>query len=356
MAGTDGQTPDPLIAKLAEQPYAFNFNAAVRLLQSHFRQHPRIGHSSSPRQDPVRFAQSPALDFAASTIEAVKRTDPERAPVFYARHFGLFGPNGPLPLCFTEFARERILHHGDTTFAAFCNLFHHRLVSFFFRAWADGQKTVDCDRPTDQHWAQYVGCLIGVGMGSLLKRDHLPDRAKLYFAGRLVHQTRNAEGLEAIIQDFFRLRTEVQTFRGRWLDLPAGSECRLGRSSSTGALGLSTIVGARVWTCQMHFRVRLGPMKFKEFERMLPNASSFQRLCDWVRDYVGEQYSWDVQLVLEREEVPVIQMGKAGRLGWTTWLKTKPFDRDAEDLILQEPSDEGVTVQLQPKPAAAMNN
>jgi predicted component of type VI protein secretion system len=29
-----------------------------------------------------------------------------------------------------------------------------------------------------------------------------------------------------------------------------------------------------------------------------------------------------------------VQIGRAGRLGWTTWLKTKPFERDADDLIL----------------------
>lgn len=355
MAGTDGQTPNPLVAKLTEQPFTFNFNAALRLLQTHFRESPRIGHSTSPKQDPVRFAQSPALDFASSTIEAVRQKDPERPSVFYSRHFGLFGPHGPLPLCFTEFARERIMHHGDTTFAAFCNVFHHRLLSFFFRAWADAQKTVDYDRPTDQHWSQYVGSLIGIGMDSLLNRDSVPDRAKLFFAGRLVQQTRNAEGLEAIVQDFFKLRTRVQTFMGRWLDLPTGSDCQLGKSPTTGTLGMTTIVGARVWTCQMHFRLRLGPMSFKEFERMLPNGSSFQRLCDWVREYAGEQYSWDVQLVLAQEEVPTIQMGKAGRLGWTTWLKTKPFEQDAEDLILQEPLEDLVSVQLQPKPAAQMN-
>jgi type VI secretion system protein ImpH len=38
--------------------------------------------------------------------------------------------------------------------------------------------------------------------------------------------------------------------------------------------------------------------------------------------------------VLVKEEVPSVQLGLAGRLGWTTWLKTKPFQRDAEDLVL----------------------
>lgn len=338
MAGTDGQTPDPLIAKLTEQPFAFDFYAAVRLLQRHFSQQPRIGYSLLPAEDPVRFAQSPSLEFASSTIEAVQQKDPSRPPVFYSRHFGLFGPNGPLPFCYTEYARERILHHGDKTFAEFCNIFHHRLTSFFFRAWADSQKSVDFDRPTDQHWSHYVGALVGVGMDSLSGRDTVPDRAKLYFAGRLVQQTRNAEGLEAIIQDFFNVHCEVQTFIGRWLNLPAGSECKLGDNAETGTLGATAIVGSRVWTCQIHFRLRMGPMKLAEYERLLPSGACFKRLRDWVRLYAGEQYSWDAQLVLLKEEVPKTFLGRFGRLGWTIWLKTKPFDHDAEDLILNPPT------------------
>ncbi len=335
MAGSDGQTRDAVIAKLAQQPYAFGFYSALRLLQSCFRDLPRVGYSWSAGRDPIRFAQSPALDFAPSTLESVQRKDPALPPVLYFRHFGLFGPNGPLPLCLTEYARDRLLHHGDPTFAAFCNIFHHRLLSFFFRTWADAQKSVDFDRPKDSRWLYYVGSLVGLGMESLTERQTVPDRAKLYFAGRLVQQTRNAEGLEAIVQDFFGIRTRLLTFIGRWLKLPGGSVCKLGVSPETGSLGATVIVGTRFWTCQLHFRLRLGPMSLAEYERMLPTGNSFRRLCDWVRLYTGEHFSWDVQLVLAKEQVPATQMGKMGRLGWTTWLKTKPFDHDADDLILQ---------------------
>ena len=346
MAGPDGQTPDPIIAKLAEQPFAFDFYAAVRLLQSRFSELPRVGHSSSLAQDAVRFAHNPGLDFAPATLTArddtmvartedARRKDPARPLTIYSRHFGLFGPNGPLPTCLTEYARDRVLHHGDVTFSAFCNIFHHRLISFFFRAWADAQKTVDYDRADDQHWSQFLGSLAGFGMESLLHRDSVPDRAKLYFAGRLALQSRNAEGLEAIVQEFFGIHTELMTFVGRWLKLPPGSECKLGETPATGTLSSTVIVGARVWTCQMHFRLRMGPMKFSEYERMLPTGSSFRRLSDWVRLYAGDHFSWDAQLVLARAEVPKIQIGRAGQLGWTTWLKTKPFDHDADDLVLQ---------------------
>ena len=334
MAIPDGQTTDPLIQELKEQPYGFDFYAAGRLLQCRFPNLPRIGHSGSPAQDPVRFAQSPALDFAPSTIEAFRSKDPSRPPVIYSRHFGLFGPNGPLPLCLTEYAHDRILHHGDVTFTQFCNIFHHRLASFFFRAWADGQKTVDMDRAQTQCWHQFLGSLIGIGLEQLLHRDSVPDHAKLCLSGRLVQQSRNAEGLEAIIQDFFAVRTEVHTFIGRWLKLPRNSVCKLGATPETGKLGSTIIAGSTIWNCQMHFRLRLGPMKLSDLRRLLPTGPSFKRLRDWVKLYAGDEFTWDAQLVLAREEVPEVQLGKAGQLGWTTWLKTQPFERDAEDLVV----------------------
>ncbi len=335
MVATDGQTPDSLIETFRREPYTFDFFAAVRLLQSRAAEMPRIGHSLWPAQDPVRFAQNPSTNFAPTTIEEFSRRAESRAPVLYSRHFGLFGPNGPLPLCLTEFALERMLHHRDDTFAEFCNVFHHRLTSFFFRAWADTQKTVDFDRPNDENWTNYIGALIGLGMDSLRDRDSVPDQAKLYFAGRLSAGSRNAEGLEAIVREFFGVPTELHTFVGRWMDLPPDSLCKLGASPSTGKLGSTAIAGSRIWSCQLHFRLRFGPLTWAEFERLLPTGPSFKRLRDWVRLYVGDQYSWDVQLVVSGREIPKVQLPKAGQqakapqLGWNTWVTTKPFVSDA---------------------------
>jgi type VI secretion system protein ImpH len=334
MASADRQKADSLIADLAEKTFDFDFFAAMRLIQCCFPDQPRIGYSWSPAQDPVRFGQSPSLDFAPATLEALRPRRPEGRSWLYSRHFGLFGPNGPLPLCLTEYAHNRLTHHGDAAFSAFCDVFHHRLSSFFFRAWADAQKHIDLDRPDEQRWTHFVRCLLGLGMESMVERDKVPDRAKLFFAGRLVHQNRNAEGLEAIVQDFFGIRTEVCTFVGRWLKLPPSSLCRLGASAKTGTLGVTLVVGTCFWTCQLHFRLRMGPMPLTDYERLLPLGAAFGRLCDWVRQYAGEHFSWDLNLILEKEEVPRVQLARAGRLGWTTWLITKPFENHAENLVL----------------------
>jgi type VI secretion system protein ImpH len=339
MAGTSGQSSDNLIQRLTEEPFEYDFFRAVRLIESLHPHLPRIGCSISSGQDPVRFAQSASLAFAPSTLE--KLHWPEGAPVprLFSRFFGLFGPNGPLPPHITEYALERELHFNDPTITAFFNVFHHRLISFFYRAWAESQKAVDLDRSDDRRYADYVGSVFGLGMESLRSRDTVQDAAKLYFAGRLACPTRNAEGLEAILQAYFEIKTEVQTFVGRWLDLPSDSLCRLGESPETGRLGMTAIVGSHMWVCQLAFRVRVGPMKLVDYERMLPHGKAFQRLKYWVLNYLGEQFFWDIQLVLEASEVPDTCLGKSGRLGWTSWIKTAPLTHDADDLILNPPPD-----------------
>ena len=325
--------------ELVKRPYAFDFFRLVRLLECQRPELPRLGFSISPSQDPVRFWQNPSLRFAPAALDSVRPGGPDSVPRLAVNFFGLFGPNAPLPPHITEYVLEREMHHHDPTITAFFNLFHHRLISLFYRAWAANQKVVDMDRPEDQHFAIYLGALFGIGMKTLQERDAVPDRAKLFFTGRLACQTRNAEGLEAILHEYFHIPVEVQQFIGRWLHLPGDSLCRLGHSVESGSLGFNTILGSRFWDSQLTFRMRFGPMGLADYERMLPQGEAFERVKYWVLNYCGEHFFWDVQLVLRAGEVPETRLGQAGRLGWTTWLKTKAFACDADELILNPPPD-----------------
>ena len=335
MAITDGKTSSDLIDRLAADPYAFDFFRAVRLIESAFPGQPRIGHSNSPARDPIRFAQSASLGFAPSTIEAVQPGDPPR---FLVRFFGLLGPQSPMPLFLTEYALERERHHGDRTLTAFLNIFHHRLLSFFYRAWSDNQKAVDLDRDSGERFGVFIGSLLGCGQPEMGGRDSIQDWARLFFTGHLSRQTRNAEGLQSILEAYFDVPAKVVEFRGKWLDLPEESRCRLGHSPDTGTLGQSILAGDRFWNCQLTFRIQMGPMSLQDCERLLPGGRSFRRLKQWVHFYCGEEFFWDLQLVLKANEVPDTRLGGVSRLGWTTWLKTRPFERDSHDLVVWPPA------------------
>ena len=246
---------------------------------------------------------------------------------------GLFGPNGPLPQHLTDFARDRYRNAHDRTLVRFMDIFHHRMLSFFYRAWALNQKSADFDRPEESRYADYFGTLFGIGMPALRERDSIPDSAKIYFSGHLSAQSRNAVGLESILEDFFGLPTEIQEFAGFWMKIPPENQCRLGESPDTGTLGVNAIAGSRKYEAQLKFRIRMGPMELDALKRFVPVTDNFKRLKDWTLNYINEELFWDLQCVLKAQAVPTISLGQEGMLGWTTWLKSHLFSRDADDPI-----------------------
>jgi type VI secretion system protein ImpH len=330
---------DRLFQDLEESPFRFGFFQALRYVEAACPEKPRIGSSTKPADDPIRIGQKPSMAFAPSTLSAFDRSSSSGVPRLEVSFLGLLGPNGPLPLHLTEYARQRLRSH-DPTLARFLDVFHHRMLCFFYRAWASAEPTVQHDRPETDRFACYVGSLFGLGMESLRNRDKAPDLIKLHFAGHLSCQTRYAQGLRDMISTYFRVPGEIREFIGQWLDLPDTYLLRLGESPSTGRLGISTTIGARVWDCQQKFRIVLGPIDFSQFQRLLPGGDSLLRLTAIVRNYVGDQLGWDLQLILKKEEVPELRLGFVGNLGWSSWLLSEPLQEDVDDLILDPPNPE----------------
>ena len=328
-----------LAQRLAAAPWAWDVFAALRWLEAAHPDRPRLGRSKRPAQDAVRLAQEASVVFAPATLagwEAGEEGKPARLLVHF---FGLFGPDGPLPLHLTEYARDRRRNFRDPTFQRFADLFHHRALSLFWRAWADARPTVSFDRPGEDRFARYVGALIGLGMDDFRQRDAMPDLTKLHFAGHLAGQTRHAEGLADILSAFFAMKVRVECFIGGWLALPEADRSRLGAGAATAALGGSVLLGARVWSRQHKFRLVFGPLSLADYVRLLPGGASFRRLIPIVRNYAGDTLEWDVNLILMREEVPPIRLGRTGRLGWTTWLMPRHDEADAADLFLNAGAD-----------------
>jgi type VI secretion system protein ImpH len=319
---------------LQDRPYDFDFFQAVRRIECAHLDLPRIGYSKRPQLDAVRFCQNVSLAFAPSAINTFIQATDERPGLMVINFFGLLGTNGPMPLSITEYIHDRLHNHGDKTLASFLDVFHHRLISLFYRAWACNQQSVSHDRTEDDRFAVYIGSLFGIGEESLRNRDQVPDIAKLHYSGRLVCQIRNAEGLREILQDYFKIGVDIEQFVGQWVDLLPEHYCRLGESLENAKLGCTLVIGSRFWECQQKFRIKLGPMDLSEYQRMLPGGSSIRHLDAWVKNYIGDELSWELQLILRASEVPDICLGKIGQLGWSTWLGSKAFEEDASDLVL----------------------
>lgn len=322
-----------LFQKFSAAPHSFDFYQAVRLIECAFPAHPRIGESRRPQDDPVRFGQEPSAAFATSTLFAFVAGEDGRPPWLVENFFGMYGANGPLPLHLTEFVRDRVRNAGDRSFARFLDVFHHRLVSLFYRVWARAQPTVSRDRNDNDRFESYLRAFIGLSPRALHNGDSVPDAAKLSFAGLLARQSKCAGGLESVLREFFRVPVRILPFIPHWMNLPEELYTRLGRPDGS-ELGRTAVIGSRVWDLQSKFQVVIGPLTASQYDRFLPGQQSYQRLAHWICNYVGLECIWDAKLVLKRDEVPRLLLGFTGKLGWTTWLGTRLSKSDADDLVL----------------------
>jgi type VI secretion system protein ImpH len=335
MAVASRQSADAvrLLQDLETRFASYEFFAAMRRVECARPELPRLGRAARAADEAVRLGQVPSLTFAPTMfVEAERHADGKLwlGGVF----FGVFGPNGPLPLHLTEYAHDRRHNFRDPTFARFADIFHHRLTCLFYRGWADAQPTVQSDRPDTDRFRAYVGALVGVGQETLRNRDAMPDPAKLYHAGRLSPEIRNPEGLEVLLEDFFAERVRIREFQGEWMALADEDRLYLGRSRSSSTLGLNATVGLGVWGAQSRFRIVVGPLALEQFERFLPGSTALTQLAAMVRGYVGFELQWDLQLILKRGEVPGAQLGTGTRLAWTSWLASSSRVRDADDVVL----------------------
>ena len=324
--------------ELERNPWEFSFFQTMRWL---FRMHPergQVGRFSPPAQEVVRFHAHALMGFPASEIQVLewKHEGPLQMTVNF---MGMFGPLGALPTYYTEYIRAR-LRAKDTTLAAFLDMFNHRMISLFYQAWEKYRFYVAYERGERDRMSRYLMDLIGIGTAGLQRRLNVRDEVLLFFSGLLSLTPRSTMGLEQLLSDYFDVPIRVEQFAGAWFPLERNSQCQFDRGDSySEQLGVGAVVGDEVWDPQSGIRVRVGPLSFQQYLDFLPNGSAYEPLKSLTRFYTNGELSFEVQLVLKREEVPGCHLGASGeqgpRLGWVTWAKTTDMNRDPDEAILR---------------------
>lgn len=323
---------DDFWTQLKERPYDYDLFQVLRLLDAQDGAQWPLGKAPHPHQEPIRLGQQPSLSFAPTTLASAEVKKECTAHELMIYSFGLLGPNGPMPLHFTEYVRERYLHHQDSTFLDFLNLFHHRLILLFYRAWANSQPTVSLDREDNQAFNHYISSLIGMGSGETYSDDSIPRDAKCFMAGHFVRQHYDAEGLAKILSHYFQLPVQILENIPVWLPIAKEQQTRLSIHQLP-KLGQDTFLGLMARDIQHKIRIELGPMTLAQYQLFLPDQAHAIELRDWVRHYIGIEYQWDVRLILHKEEVARAQLGGDQRLGLSSWLRDDDNDCDANDLF-----------------------
>jgi type VI secretion system protein ImpH len=328
-AGRRRESVAGILARVGQEPWKAGFFATLRAVEAADPHDVPLGRARRPEDEPLRLGQEPDLAFAPATISGVLPGSSARPPRLRSRFLGLFGPNGPLPLHLTEYARQRIRNHGDHTFAAFADLFHHRVLALFYRAWADARVAPGADRPERDPFARHLACLAGIGLPGLRGRDSVPDTVRMQFAGRIGSSSRQPDAIERALADQLGVPVRVREFVGHWQPLDVGDRCRLGRSGAeTGALGRTAVLGEAVWLVEDRFRVTLGPMSLDAYRELRPDRESGRRMQDLIRSLAGREFDWEVEWIVRKEEVPPLKLDGSSGLGIDAWAVTRRHERD----------------------------
>lgn len=321
---------------LEREPYSFEFFQAVRLLHQLRPTALAVGRDGDPDQEVVHFGATPQVAFPASEIQALERRD-NAPPRMLVNFFGLTGPQGVLPLEYSALVADRV-RQRDHSMRDFLDVFNHRMVSLFFRAWershAQGATTAGED-PFGEHLLD----LAGLGTEGLSEQLGLPAAALRFYVGLLALPTRPAIALELLLEDYFGVPVSVEQFVGGWYSIDEASQCALGdETSASSQLGVGAVAGDEIWDLQARARLRLGPLSRAQYDTFLPTGKAYRELRALTRFFTGEQIDVEVQLVLARDDVPPVSLGATDAastpLGWCTWLRSRPFTRDASDTIL----------------------
>jgi len=340
---TESRTQDigldnsPLESALRAEPYSFEFFQAVALLQRLAPDRQPVGRFSNPEDEAVRFRGNTSLGFPASAIQQIDW--PEDGPAEMMVNFmGLTGPLGVLPYCYTELVLEREKAR-DRSFQSFLDIFHHRMVSLFHRAWEKYRFPATHSTGHEDLFEHHLRDIIGLGTSGLDGRQALADDGLLHFAGLIGRQARSAQALEQILTAYFDVPVEVEEFVGGWYSIDSATQCELGEEDSDSQkLGMGAVVGDEIWDQQSRVRVKLGPMPLAKYRQFLPDGDAYESLKAVTRFFSNDEFDFEIQLILQREEVPRVEigLGEAGapRLGWITWLKSVPLSRDPDEAVL----------------------
>lgn len=324
--------------RLMADPTGFGFFQAIRLLERANPQQSPIGEYADPADEVVRFSVPPTIAFPASEIQSL--TEQDEGPVKMAVNFlGLTGPQGVLPYHYTQMVADR-LREKDPTMRDFFDLFHHRMISLFYRAWEKYRFPVAFERNQNDRLTQHIGELIGLGFDRPDEQRWVRRETLLFYAGLVASRQRSALALQEMLEHHFKVPVEVQQFIGAWY--PLGEEVQLFLDDNpppgTAALGEGTPIGDEMWDQQARVRLRLGPLTRTQYEDFLPRGKAYKVIREMTHFFGGDGVDFELQLVLSRNDVPAPELGSDSSeglpLAWGTWLRTGTLDRDPDDTIL----------------------
>ena len=282
-AADSGQSADasPLWPALMTHATGMHFFRFCELLELSGPKRPPLGTTDTPADDPVRFRSKSRLGFPGREIDAVEYDpdDPTRPPTIRTAFLGLYGVDARMPSYFIDAIAQN--QEGAEPLAAFLDLFHHRIVTQYHRAWRKHHYPVGFERDGSDPVSTYLLSLAGLGLGAPVVGQAVGPRRLLSMLGLVSQKTRTAEGLAGVLQHAVPdAMITVEEFHPVWVDVDTAEPMPLGEHC---------VLGGGFFDCGNCVRVTVAPTMAPSVHALMPGGTVYEDIMHLLRFYLGHE-------------------------------------------------------------------
>ncbi|MCG6202377.1 type VI secretion system baseplate subunit TssG [Psychromonas antarctica] len=300
------------VATLIESPSEYDFYQAVytieRQLAAGKEQQRKVGHDSLPKNELIRFKSDQHLGFpGASVSKVVQQTSSQLLSVLdmHVSFMGVTGTNGALPQHYTELVLER-LKYKDTGMRDFFDLFNHRLLSLYYRAWEKYRFPIGFENNCEDHLDAFSGVLNEL--------TGVTNSFGKYYAGIFNRKVRNVAGLKQMLSDFTGCEIDIEQFQGKWQSLAKSEQTQLGQRSRPegkfSCLGVDASIGQKVWDINSAINIVIKPEADCKINDILHGGRTYRGINKIISQYVGKSIQHKIQLKVLVGQIPVASLSK----------------------------------------------
>ncbi|WP_413185583.1 type VI secretion system baseplate subunit TssG [Paraburkholderia sacchari] len=315
----------PLLPALFGQATRMNFIRFCELLELAAPDMPSLGTTDSPAADPVRFRSRAQLGFPGREIDAVRYDidNPAGPPSVVTTFLGLYGVDARMPAYFVdEVAQHR---DGAEPLSAFLDIFHHRVITQFYRVARKYRYPVGFRRDGTDPVSRYLLSFAGFGFstptrttrstisipnlsataggeepkaaGTRQRLAEVADKRRLLsMLGLVMQKTRTAEGLAGVLRHAVSdASVTVEEFHPVWREVndfePAalGEQCLLGR----GFYDRANVV-----------RVKITPASRESVMSLVPGQPVHREIMALLRFYLGYESEAELEMHVRADLMP----------------------------------------------------
>lgn len=280
-----------------------------QLLEQALPNHPPLGSTAHPADDPVRFRPDPGMGFAAGELKAIETNDdhPDRPATVRTRFLGLYGVDSPMPTTFLDDIAQR--REGHEALEAFLDIFNHRIFTQFYRIWRKYSYPATFEAGGSDATSQCLLGLIGLGIPGTAKQIATPISRFLALLSVMRLPTRNAEGITALVK-LLAPKTQARV-TPHWPQQVALSQPASLSTTHPVSLSQGTPLGSVGLDVNSQLHLALFTEDLIEARGWLPGNPLYNDLLVLLRVYLGWRCTAKLQLSLPIHCLPKPVLGAA---------------------------------------------